>query len=56
MGSAGDVNGDGYSDVIVAAPNYGNGQAAEGRVLADRVLASLRQLSRSSPRTGVHAV
>ena len=30
VGTAGDVNGDGYADVIVGAPNYNNGQAAEG--------------------------
>ncbi|MBN2483307.1 MAG: FG-GAP repeat protein [Candidatus Omnitrophica bacterium] len=29
-GTAGDVNGDGYSDVIVAVPKYTNGQANEG--------------------------
>jgi hypothetical protein len=31
VGTAGDVNGDGYADVIVGAPNYDNGQADEGR-------------------------
>jgi hypothetical protein len=31
VATAGDVNGDGYSDVLVGAPQYKNGQAAEGR-------------------------
>jgi hypothetical protein len=31
VGTAGDVNGDGYADVIVGAPDYDNGQNAEGR-------------------------
>jgi hypothetical protein len=30
VASAGDVNGDGFADVIVGAPNYDNGQSNEG--------------------------
>ena len=33
VSSAGDVNADGYSDVIVGSPLYDNGQTDEGRVL-----------------------
>ena len=32
VGTAGDVNGDGYDDVIIGAPKYDNGQNDEGRV------------------------
>ncbi|HPH92421.1 MAG TPA: FG-GAP-like repeat-containing protein, partial [Ferruginibacter sp.] len=32
VSSAGDVNGDGFSDVIIGAPLYDNGEADEGRV------------------------
>ncbi len=34
VSTAGDVNGDGYSDVIIAAVNYDNGQTDEGRAFA----------------------
>jgi hypothetical protein len=33
VATAGDVNGDGYADVIVGAPNYDNGQTEEGRAM-----------------------
>jgi hypothetical protein len=30
--TAGDVNGDGYADIVIGAPSYDNGQTDEGRV------------------------
>nr|MCU0253129.1 integrin alpha [Acidobacteriota bacterium] len=32
VGRAGDVNGDGYADLVIGAPAYDNGQTDEGRV------------------------
>ncbi len=34
VGGGGDVNGDGYADILVGAYKYNNGQAAEGRAFA----------------------
>ena len=33
MATAGDVNGDGYADILIGAPQVGNSQTDEGRVL-----------------------
>jgi hypothetical protein len=34
VAAAGDVNGDGYADIVIGAPLYDNGQTDEGRVFA----------------------
>src|SRR6185369_690605 len=40
VSTAGDVNGDGYADVIVGSPVFANGQAGEGRTFLYRGSAS----------------
>lgn len=50
VSSAGDVNGDGYSDVIVGAQDYDNGQTNEGRAFA--YYGSASGLSASANWTG----
>jgi hypothetical protein len=50
LASAGDVNGDGYSDVIVGAPYYDNGQIDEGRAFL--YLGSASGLAASPAWTG----
>ena len=37
VSAAGDVNGDGFGDVVVGAPQFGNGQADEGRAFFGKV-------------------
>ena len=49
VATAGDVNGDGYSDVLVGAPAYDNGQTDEGRVFL--YLGSASGLSTTAART-----
>ncbi len=44
VSGAGDVNGDGYSDFIVGAPYYDNGQTDEGRIFVYRGSASAPSL------------
>lgn len=50
VNSAGDINGDGYSDVIVGAHEYDNGESAEGRAFVYKGSAS--GLSTSPDWTG----
>jgi hypothetical protein len=40
VSTAGDVNGDGYSDIIIGAPGYSNGESGEGRIYVYRGLSS----------------
>lgn len=32
MCGAGDINGDGYDDVLISSPTYDNGQTDEGKI------------------------
>jgi hypothetical protein len=50
VATAGDVNGDGYDDVIVGAPSYDNGQVDEGRAFV--YLGSAAGLGTSATWTG----
>jgi hypothetical protein len=50
VASAGDVNHDGYSDIIVGAPSYDNGQNNEGRAFL--FLGSIMGITRSPAWTG----
>ena len=49
VSGAGDVNGDGYSDVIVGAPRYNNGQVEEGAAMLYH--GGIWGLSNSAPPT-----
>ena len=50
--TAGDINGDGYSDVIVGAPDYDNGQNAEGAIYVYYGSASGLSLTPAAVREG----
>ncbi len=58
VSSAGDVNGDGYSDIIMGAPNYDNGQSNEGRIFVyhgdSSALSSIPSWSAESDQTDAH--
>jgi len=49
VATAGDVNGDGYADVVVGAPHYDNGQTDEGRAFV--YLGSASGLAGTAART-----
>ena len=52
--TAGDLNGDGYADVVVAAPGFDNGQTDEGKawVYLARPVASIARLPGAPKATG----
>ena len=52
VGTVGDVNGDGYSDVIVGAYLYNNGEADEGRAFVYHGAASGLSLEHNWSREG----
>jgi hypothetical protein len=58
VSSAGDVNGDGYADVIVGAHSYDNGQTDEGRALvyygSATGLSTFRDWVAESDQAGAH--
>jgi len=52
VASAGDVNGDGYNDVIIGGPGYRNGQASEG--LAFVFHGSVTGIENNGPSLALH--
>jgi hypothetical protein len=53
VANAGDVNGDGYTDVIVGAPYFDNGQLDEGRAFLYLAPPEVRRRRRAGPRRAI---